>query len=106
MSSIESGQHTNLDYGKASAAISLIKTGTNISEASSLTGAKLQLVNIMLGNEDVITKDVFVEDSIRENRESICSTCDKNQNNVCMECACPLPTITNMRFKVCPLEKW
>ncbi len=99
-------ENTNLDYETASNAISLIKTGTDIAEASRLTGAKVHLVNIMLGNEDIITSDVFVEDSIRENRESICMSCDKNLNNVCMECACPLPTITNMKFKVCPLEKW
>lgn len=97
---------TNLDYENANAAILLIKSGIDINVAVDSTNAKIHLVNIMLGNEDVITEDVFVEDSVRENRESICLSCDKNQNNICMECACPLPTITNMKFKVCPLEKW
>jgi hypothetical protein len=98
--------NTNLDYENASAAIMLIKKGMDVNNAVDSTNAKIQLVNIMLGNEDVITEDVFVEDSIRLKRESICLSCNKNINNTCMECACPLPTITNMKFKICPLEKW
>jgi hypothetical protein len=98
--------NTNLDYENASAAIMLIKKGMDVNNAVDSTNAKIQLVNIMLGNEDVITEDVFVEDSIRLERESICLSCNKNINNTCMECACPLPTITNMKFKICPLEKW
>jgi hypothetical protein len=98
--------NTNLDYENAAAAIVLIKNGTAVNNAVELANAKIQLVNIMLGNEDVITEDVFVEDSVRLKRESICLSCDKNINNICMECACPLPTITNMKFKNCPLEKW
>lgn len=99
-------QNTNSDYENASKAINLIKTGVDISEASVLTGAKIQLINIMLGNEDIIIKDVFVEESIRTQRESICVSCEKNEFNTCMECACPLPTIINMKFKTCPLGKW
>jgi hypothetical protein len=98
--------HTNLDYENASTAIGLIKSGMNINDAASEANAKIQLINIMLGNEDIITEAVFVEDSVRIQRESICNACDQNKFNTCMECACPLPTIVNMKFKECPLGKW
>ena len=98
--------HTNLDYEKASAAITLVKSGKNLNDAVESANAKIQLVNIMLGNEHILTEDVFVDDSTRNARETICANCNRNINNTCMECACPLPTITNMKFKVCPLGKW
>jgi len=98
--------HTNLDYENANTAIQLIKNGMNVVDATQEANAKIQIVNIMIGNEEVITSDVFVEESIRIQRENICSSCEKNEFNTCMECACPLPTIVNMKFKDCPLGKW
>lgn len=98
--------HTNLDYENASKAVKLIKSGFSINEAAKTVDAKIELINIMLGNEDIVTKDVFVEDSVRLQRESMCASCEKNINNICMVCACPLPTITNIKFKECPLGKW
>lgn len=97
---------TNLDYEKAHEAINLIKSGTDIIDAVAQTNAKMQVVNIMLGNEDIITKDVFVDETIRIFRESLCSSCENNENNTCMMCACPLPAIINMNFKECPIGKW
>lgn len=98
--------HTNLEYENANTAIWLIKNGMNLIDAVNQANAKNEIVNMMLGNEDVITEDVFVEDLVRIQRENVCSTCNKNKNNVCMECACPLPAIINMNFKDCPLGKW
>lgn len=98
--------NTNLEYERASTAIDLIKSGKNIVEAAESANASVQLINIMISNQELFTEDVFVEEGTRLQRESICSNCDKNTNNTCMECACPLPTITNMKFKNCPLEKW
>lgn len=97
---------TNLDYENANSALVLIKNGMSINDAASVANAKIQLINIMLGNQDVVTEEVFVEDSVRLNRESICIECDENEFNTCMVCACPLPTIVNMKFKECPLGKW
>lgn len=98
--------YANVDYENANEAIKLIKNGISLNEAASECNAKIEIINIMIGNEDVITSDVFVTDEIRLNRENICSTCEKNKFNTCMECACPLPTIVNMKFKECPLGKW
>ncbi len=98
--------HTNLDYQNASAAISLIKSGSSLTDAVTTTNAKIQLVNIMLGNENIISEDVFVDELTKNQRESICLHCGKNESNICMECACPLPTIINMKFKSCPIGKW
>lgn len=97
---------TNLEYENANTAIQLIKDGMDVNHAAQESNAKIQLINIMIGNQDVITPDVFVEDSIRLQRENICSSCEKNKFNTCTECACPLPTIVNMKFKECPLGKW
>lgn len=98
--------NSNLEYERASIAVNLIKSGMNINEAAESANANIQLINIMISNQDLFTEDVFVEDNIRIQRESICNSCEKNKNNTCMECACPLSTITNMKFKECPLRKW
>jgi hypothetical protein len=98
--------NTNLEYEQANVAANLVRTGMNIIEATEVANANLQLVNIMMNNQELFTEDVFVDEDIRIQREAICICCDKNIKNTCMECACPLPTITNMKFKKCPLEKW
>jgi hypothetical protein len=98
--------YKNSDYEKANGAITLIKDGYSIIEAADKANAEVTIINIMLGNEDIVTEEVFVEEEVKLNRQNICSSCDKNEYNVCMVCACPLPTITNMKFKSCPLDKW
>jgi|APGre2960657404_1045060.scaffolds.fasta_scaffold04834_6 hypothetical protein len=98
--------YKNSDYENANSAIHLIKNGLSIIDAAEKTNSNAQIINIMLSNEEVLTEDVFVEDTIKTQRQNICSTCDKNKNNTCMECACPLPVILNMKFKECPLGKW
>jgi hypothetical protein len=98
--------YKNSDYENANSAIELIKNGLSIIDASEKTNSSTQIINIMLSNENIITEDVFVEDYIKIQRQNMCSICDKNKNNTCMECACPLSFILNMKFKECPLGKW
>jgi hypothetical protein len=98
--------HTNLEYEKANVAIQLIKTGYSVTNAVEETDSNINLINIMLNNESSIIEEVFSDDSVRVFRQNICSDCDKNVNNICMQCACPLPVIINMKFKECPLGKW
>lgn len=98
--------YINSDYEKANSAIQLVKNGMSIAEAAAMTNSSTQLINIMLSNENTVTVDVFVDDATRLNRQGICYSCDRNKDNTCMECACPLPIILNMKFKDCPLGKW
>lgn len=98
--------YTNLDYMNADKALSLVKQGMDVQNAVNQSNANIQIVNIMIGNENIMTEDVFVNESQKLERYSICDSCDKNENDTCSECACPLPVITNMKFKECPLGKW
>ena len=102
---------TNLEYENAHAAIEGFKTGvyTDLSSAAVAHGVDIKLVNIMLGNEETMTEDVFVDNATRMSRTSICNSCDQllaGSGGTCNQCACPIAIITNMKFKSCPLEKW
>ena len=101
----------NLDYEKAHLAIQSFKLGEfpNLNAAAKARGANVQIVNIMYGNDNVITEDVFVEESVRTSRIEICNGCDqlfREYNDTCNQCACPISMLVNMQFKSCPLGKW
>lgn len=101
----------NLDYEKAHLAIQAFKSGEfpDLVSAAEARGANPQIVNIMYGNDNVITEDVFVEESVRTSRIQICNGCDqllREYNETCNQCACPISMLVNMQFKSCPLGKW
>jgi hypothetical protein len=102
---------TNLDYETAHKAIEDFKRGqySDIVAAADAYGADIQIVNIMIGNENVITRDTFVDDNIKQMRESICNDCDQltpESGGTCMQCACPKSVLINIESQSCPLEKW
>lgn len=42
----------------------------------------------------------------KSQRQLICDSCDKNQNNFCSECGCVLEVRTAYKDLTCPLDKW
>lgn len=42
----------------------------------------------------------------KQKRITICTSCDRNVNAHCTECACPISMLTMFSFKTCPLGKW
>jgi len=102
---------TNLDYEIAHLAIEDYKAGLypDVVAAAEARGANLQVVNLMIGNESVITEEVFVEESVKLARVSVCNGCDQlmpENNGTCNQCACPISMLVNMEFKSCPIGKW
>ena len=102
---------TNLDYETADLAIKDYKAGlyTDLISAAQAHGASIQVVNMMSGNEDVITEETFVKESVRLNRITVCNGCDQllpENNGTCNQCACPISMLVNMEFKSCPIGKW
>lgn len=104
-------ENNNLDYIAADAAIKDFKLGKylTLDEACNANNAKLTLANIMLGNETIVTEDVFVENSIKNYRNALCVSCEHiltQGDGICNVCACPISVIVNMKFKTCPIGKW
>jgi Zn finger protein HypA/HybF involved in hydrogenase expression len=102
---------TNLDYEIAHLAIEDYKAGLypDVVAAANARGANIQVVNLMVGNESVITEDTFVSEVVRLERTTICNSCDQlfpENNGTCNQCACPISMLVNMEFKSCPLGKW
>lgn len=62
---------------------------------------------IVNGWKNTIFTDPEVE-KIALERAKICSTCDSNKFNICMECGCPLhmKTRSTKSTNVCKLNKW
>jgi len=60
--------------------------------------------------EDVANFDVLTTDIEKNERSSICNSCDENKNvgesSLCMKCACPIEYVVTYKFKACPLNKW
>lgn len=101
----------NQDYELASQAIDNFRRGKYLTlhESCLAIGANANLANVMFGNESVITQDEFVDEQLRQERTSICDSCEKLKivgNKICDVCACPIEIITNMKFKNCPVGKW
>jgi hypothetical protein len=102
---------TNLDYETAHLAIEDYKAGLypDVVAAAEARGANLQVVNIMIGNEAVVTEESFIDDDVRRMRLSTCNSCDQllpEGGGTCNQCACPKVILVNMEFKSCPLGKW
>ena len=102
---------TNLDYETAHLAIKDYKSGlyNDLIIAAQARSANLQIINMMIGNEQVITEDVFVSEAVRLERTTVCKDCDQllpENNGTCNQCACPISMLVNMEFKSCPLKKW
>jgi hypothetical protein len=102
---------TNLDYETAHKAIEDFKAGkfSDIVAAAEEHGANIQIINIMIGNENVVTEETFIDDDVRRMRLSTCNSCDQlapEGGGTCMQCACPKIILVNMEFKSCPIGKW
>ena len=39
-------------------------------------------------------------------RQEICATCDRNHDNVCLECGCQLDKKIGSYKETCPLDRW
>ncbi len=48
----------------------------------------------------------LAEDSVRQERISICESCDKFKLYFCTDCGCYLPFKTRIKDSVCTLRKW
>lgn len=103
---------TNAEFLKADAAIKDYKQNlySDIIEAAQAHAADTKLTTIMLGNENVLTEDVMIEESGRQSRVNTCMACDQLMPDAgmgtCNQCACPISFITNIKLKTCPLGKW
>ena len=102
---------TNLDYETAHQAIQDFKNGkfVDIVAAAQAYNVSIQVVSLMLGNENTITEETFVDEATRQSRLNICNSCDQllsENNGTCNQCACPISMLVNMEFKSCPLGKW
>ena len=64
-----------------------------------------KLQEILNGWKNVIWEDPKIED-LAFKRAIICSDCDKNVNNTCSVCGCPLLAKTRSEFSKCPESKW
>lgn len=98
---------TNKNYQICSAAIAAYQSQKfqTLQEACREYKADYQLAMIMLNNEKALEQEM-VDSDVFESRMISCSHCDKNINNICNECACPVSFITNIKFKSCPIGKW
>lgn len=103
--------YTNLDYEQAHKAIEDLNTGkySDINASCLAHGANIYVAQIMVSNPKTFSESSFVAEEIKQSRISICNICDSRRpegGGTCNECACPIPWITNLRFKKCPLGKW
>ena len=62
-------------------------------------GAKI-VKNAIQGNK------TLVDDSVREQRWTICQGCPRLQNDRCLECGCFMKVKVAFQTSVCPLGKW
>jgi hypothetical protein len=98
---------TNAEYQKASLAIEGFKNGSysTLESSAATVGADLTLVNVMLSNPGM-TEQQYTDETVQKTRFSICSQCEKNTNNICMICACPINFVTSVKSSTCPEGKW
>jgi hypothetical protein len=64
-----------------------------------------KLSDIMDGWKNYVFPDKHTE-KVAKARASICSTCPRNQMNICKECGCPLVSKTRSMSSSCPINKW
>lgn len=93
---------TNAEYEKASEAILKFRAGdyTSLEEACNSLEANIEIA------EEMIVLETASTPGLKTSRKSICDTCEENQNNTCMQCACPMSYILYADNAVCPLGKW
>jgi hypothetical protein len=97
----------NVEYEKANIAIEGYKNGvySSLDSAAASLGADATLIAVMLSNP-AMEETNFTSNVVQQNRFSICSECEKNQNNTCIVCACPINFVTSMQASSCPEGKW
>ena len=54
----------------------------------------------------LIPEEERAEDSVREERVKICSSCEKRVDAVCMACGCYIELRTAAAAQYCPYHKW
>lgn len=64
-----------------------------------------KLQEILSGWKNVIWEKPEIE-KLAMDRAVICSSCDKNVNNICQVCGCPLVAKTRSEYSKCPDGKW
>jgi len=64
-----------------------------------------KLQEILSGWKNVIWEKPEIE-KLAMDRAVICSSCDKNINNTCNVCGCPLIAKTRSEYSKCPEGKW
>jgi hypothetical protein len=94
--------HTNAEYEASSQAIIAFNEGTysTLEEACTVLGANVEIAQAMTQVDSSTTP------RLKPSRKTICDTCEENQNQTCMQCACPMSHILYADTAVCPLEKW
>ena len=93
---------TNAEYELASEAILKFRAGdyASLEEACNTLEANIEIAEGMIAVETATTP------RLKPSRKSICDTCEENQNDTCMQCACPMSYILYNNTATCPLEKW
>lgn len=61
----------------------------------------MDVIQIILDNDAVMCSP-----EEKTYRQSVCNTCEKNNNNFCTECGCVLEVRTAYKELTCPLGKW
>lgn len=60
--------------------------------------------------EDPNNFDILTSNEEKQNRQSLCDSCEKNKNTesgqICDLCVCPIEYVVTYKFKRCPLNKW
>lgn len=93
---------TNAEYEKASEAILKYRAGdyASLEEACVALDANIEIA------ENMVSTETTSNPRIKPSRKRVCDTCEENQNNTCMQCACPMSHILYADNATCPLEKW
>jgi hypothetical protein len=61
----------------------------------------MNVIQIILDNNAVMCST-----DEKNYRQSVCNTCEKNNNDFCIECGCVLEVRTAYKELTCPLDKW
>ena len=78
-----------------------------LAEAATARAAKIEVVNVLYKNEDLLPPSAFVHDTIQASREAKCRSCVKfTVPNMCSECGCPIVFFSSQASSVCPIGAW
>lgn len=94
--------YTNAEYEAASRAIAAFNNGEylTLEEACAALNANVEIAQSMVHVESSTTP------RLKTSRKRVCDSCEENQNETCMQCACPMSHILYSNEAVCPLGKW